>query len=123
LGFQLGASVGDRRQAQQPVEAAIGLGAISSECGVLQRRSPPADGDGPAQQAAQRGCEAGFATVDGILDIAQHMGEADLMAFGMALLGGPAVRDPAAWPMLGEQFCNHVAAARRVDTVQQCRPR
>ena len=116
LAQHLGAGLGDGRRAQQVIEPPLGLGAILGQRAVLQVRPSSPHRDGPAQQPAQgRRGEANLASVDGILDVAQDVGEADLVGVGMALLGAPAIRYPAARPMLAEHRGDDLARPRGVD--------
>jgi len=80
LAEEFGARLGDHRHGQQTIEPAIGGGRIWCECRIFQCLSPSSDGDRPAQRAAARWCELRLAGVDGVLDVAQDIGEADLGA-------------------------------------------
>ncbi len=101
LPLQLGPRRGHSRQGQQAVEPTVGLGAVVGQGAVLQRRPPPADGDGPAEQAPQRRGEPRLTGLHRVLNVAQDMGEAELLGAGVALLRAPAVGDPAAGPAGG----------------------
>ena len=91
LAVEFGTGRRDRRHGEQTIEPTIGGGTILGECRVFQRCSPPTDSNGPAQQAAERRRELRLTGIDGVLDIAQDMGEADLMGLGTVLLGRPSV--------------------------------
>lgn len=78
-------------RAQERVEFALGFGVILGERAVLELVPPSSDADSPEQQVAQFRREDRIAAVDGVLDIAQHMGEADLMLLRQLLLAGVAV--------------------------------
>lgn len=86
--------------------------------GVLERFSAAADPDRPAQHFAQARREHRIAAIDGVLDVAQHMGEADLMRLGQVLLAGVAVGDPHAGPMTAQHLLGDGLAARGHDPVQ-----
>ena len=81
--------------------AAGGVGGRHGDEGVVvpQRRrlepvSSPSDADRPAQQLAQPRREDGITAVDGVLDVAQEMGETGLMGRRQILLAGVAIGDP-----------------------------
>lgn len=74
LLLQFGPGCGRRRHRQQTVEAAVRRGAVLGQGAVLQGLPPPADGDRPAQQAAQGRREARLAGINRILDVAQDVG-------------------------------------------------
>lgn len=118
LTVEFGTGLGDCRHGEQAIEPTVGGGAIVGERGVLQRLSPSSDRDGPTQEAAERWRELGFTGVDGVLDVAQDMGKADLVGLGAVLLGGPSVGHPTARPMLAQHAVDHIAAARGADAVQ-----
>jgi hypothetical protein len=85
LALEIGPSGMGCGDADQGIEAALGLGGVVCEGAILQTRSSLADPDGPAQEFADFRGEDAIATVDGVLDIAQHVGEADLMGIGQSL--------------------------------------
>ncbi len=58
----------------------LGLGVILGERRILEIVSSSADADGPTQKFAQLWCGL-VTTIDGILDIAQDMGE--IMSHGV----------------------------------------
>lgn len=72
----------------------VSLGGVGGERCVFQAASSLADPDGPAQMIADFWGEGHVAAIDGVLNITQHMGEADLMFAAQFLLSGIAVRDP-----------------------------
>ena len=76
--LQLAAGAVGRRGAEQDIELGVELVAIDAQGGVGKRRVPAADRAGLLQQRAQAGREGGVAGVDGILGVADQMGEADL---------------------------------------------
>ena len=77
--LQLAAGAVGRRGAEQDIELGVELVAIDAQGGVGKRRVPAADRAGLLQQRAQAGREGGVAGVDGILGVADQMGEADLV--------------------------------------------
>lgn len=93
--------------AEQGIETPIGSGGVGGERAVLQGGAPLADADGPAQMIADLGSDDGVAAVDGVLDVAQDMGEADLMKVAQLLLPGVAVRHPDLRPMIAEKLFRH----------------
>src|ERR1700756_1889579 len=86
LAHELDAGRGGHRHGDEAVEPSLCRGTILCERGVLEVGSPTPDRDGPAEEAAQCRSEGGFAGIDGVLRIAQHMGEAELVGFGAVLL-------------------------------------
>ena len=76
----------DGRGAQQHVELSLGLGRVVGQGAVGQGFPPLADADRPAQEIADLRSEPLVAAVDGVLDVAQDMGQADLMLAGQILL-------------------------------------
>lgn len=82
------------RHAHQAGEHVVGLGRVGHQSCVLQAFSSLANPDGPAQMIADFGGKSHVPAVDGILNVAQHMGEADLMLAAQFLLASVPVRDP-----------------------------
>lgn len=58
------------------------------------------------------------AAVDGVLNVAEHMGEADLVLLTQFLLTGIAVRDPHFWLMTTKNLLGHTARATLGDLLQ-----
>ncbi|CCG42838.1 hypothetical protein PHAMO_490001 [Magnetospirillum molischianum DSM 120] len=79
---------------EQGVEAALCLGGISDQRRVLELCSSFADTDCPTEMITNFRGEDGVAAIDGVLDVAQDMGETDLMGQGEILLSGVAVGHP-----------------------------
>ena len=67
------------RHLYQAGQQIVGLRSVGGQRCVLQAASSLADADRPAQVVADFGGEGGIPAVDGILNIAQDMREADLM--------------------------------------------
>ena len=82
LGMQIAAGAASGRNGQQVIEFAVGLGMILSEGRVVEFISSSTDADSPAQQVPKFGRGGFVAVVDGILDVAQHMRQADLVIAG-----------------------------------------
>ena len=81
-----------------------------------------ADGAGALQQAFEAGGKDRVAVVDGVLSIANEVGEADLVLLGMAGLCGKAVRDPHLGPSACQEASDHgLAAARSNNVPNGCR--
>ncbi len=76
------------------LDLALAVGAGREATRASRRRSALAASDGPAQEIADFRGEQGVAAVDGVLDVAQHVGEADLMNPGQVLLAGVAIGNP-----------------------------
>jgi hypothetical protein len=58
---------------------------------------------------ADRGCKDRIAAVDGILNVTQDMGEADLMRYRQIRLAGIAVRHPDVGPVTSQDFLGDTA--------------
>ena len=92
------------------------LSGVGPQGGVGERWAAAADGAGPLQQVLQAGREGDVAGVDGVLGVADEMGEADLMvAFGPAHLGAVAIGDPEVGTDVAEEVRDHVLAAAGAD--------
>ena len=89
---------------EQPVETPFGFGVILAQRAVFQLVSPSSYPDGPEQEIAQPGGKDRIAAIDGILNIAQHMGEADLVRTGEVLLTSVAVGYPDVRTMLAQHL-------------------
>ena len=74
------------------VELSLGLAGVCGARAVLEFVSSLSDPDRPSQIIAYPGGKDIVATADGILHIAQLVGEADLMALSERLLAGITVR-------------------------------
>src|SRR5208283_4788236 len=82
-------------EAEEAVEPALEVGEVGLQGRIGQVRAPPPDGAGALEQALQRGREHAVALVDDVLDIADQMGEADLMvAPRPAGLAAEPIRQP-----------------------------
>jgi hypothetical protein len=117
-GLQFAAGGMRRGCGNERIEAPVRAGVIVPERRVLELASSPADADRPAQQLAQPGREHRIAAVDGILHVAQNMGEADLVRRGQILLAGVAVGHPDFGPMLAQHRFGDRFRPARCDRVQ-----
>ena len=104
-------------QRQEAVEFAPQLALVGLDGGVGQARAPAADSAGPLQKALEGRREDGVAGIDGVLRIADQMGEADLVRRGMPALGREPIGDPHLWPGIAEELDGHDPAACRRDRV------
>ena len=77
--------------------------------------------DRPAQQIAWPRREDLIAAVDGVLDVAQEMGEANLMGRGQILLAGIAIRDPHRGSMVAQNVPRDRFRPAQRDLVQHGR--
>ena len=77
--------------AEQAVKFTLSFSEILGQGGVAQLVSSPADADGPSQQISDLWGDDRIAAINRILDIAQDMGEADLMRCRYILLSGIAI--------------------------------
>ena len=83
------------RDAEQRIEAGVELVAVGAQRGVGERGAPSADRASPLQELTQAGREGCIAGVNGVLGVANEMGEADLVVgFGPTQLRAVAVGDP-----------------------------
>ena len=77
---------------------------IGHQGGVGQTGASPSDPHGPLQQGRDAGREAIITGVDGVLGVAQQMGQTDLMVCGRpSHLRGEAVGDPDRGPDVAEE--------------------
>ena len=106
------------RHPHQIGQLVIGLGGIACQCRVLEIGSSLADTDRPSQVIADFGGEDRIATIDSVLHIAQHMGEADLVFLAQFLLAAIAIRDPDFGLVTAQNFLCDTAGAARRDLVQ-----
>ena len=83
--------LGGGNDREQGVDPGLEAGVISGERGVRQFRSAPADANGSLQQGHDPGRQGIVSSVKGVLDVAQQVGETDLV-----LLGRPADLRPEA---------------------------
>ncbi len=66
------------------------IGPVLHERAVLEGLAPPADGEGAQEEEFEAGGKGGIALVDGVLTVAQQMGEAELALNAMPVLSGIA---------------------------------
>ena len=105
-----------RLDPQQLVEPRLQFGLVKGEGGVFEPGASAADRDGLLQELLDAGREALVAGIDGVLDIAQEMGEAGLMPRpGPAHLGAEPVGDPEFRAEVAEEFRDHRLAPARGD--------
>ena len=110
------ACLGGGGDLEQSVEVALEPGVIGEQGGVGQPGAAVADADRTLEQVLDVGSEGVVAGVDGIPDVAQQVGEADLM-----LLAGPSplcsepAGNPEGRPDLAEERGHHGLAARGAD--------
>src|SRR4051812_5975256 len=77
--LQLQAGLAVRHDLEQLVKRALESGVVGGQGGIGERRTTMADAHSPLQQMLQAGGEGGIAGIDRVLDVAQQMGEADLI--------------------------------------------
>src|SRR5258705_852030 len=78
--------------------------------------APPRDFAGATEKLAQARRESGVAGIDGILGIADEMGETDLMVLlGPIHLGGEPVGNPEVRAVLAQELFDHGPAAVGMD--------
>src|SRR3954469_23399957 len=110
--LQLQAGLGGRLELEQLVEGPLEPGVIGGQGGVGERRTTAADAHGALQQMLHAGGEGGVASIDRVLDVAQQMGEADLMVpAGPAHLGAETVGDPDRRADITEELAHYRLAA------------
>src|SRR5215213_8618337 len=114
--LQLQARFVVRLELEELVEGSLEPGVGGGQGGVGERRTTVADAYGALQQMLQAGGEGGVAGIHRVLDVAQQMGEADLMVpAGPAPLSAETVGDPDCRADLAEELAYHRLAARRAD--------
>jgi hypothetical protein len=85
---------------------------VDGERGVGQFGAAAADADGALQECLQAGCERVIAAVDGVLNVAQQMGEAGLMVLsGPSHLRAETIGHPEIGPHRAEKLLDHCLAA------------
>src|SRR5215207_1881904 len=105
-----------RHDLEQVVERALEPGVVGGQGGVGERRTTVADAHSALEQMLHAGGEGSIAGVDRVLDVAQQMGEADLMVpGGPAHLGAEAVGDPDRRADIAEELAHRRLAARWAD--------
>lgn len=104
--------------ADQGVEASFGLRRIGGQRAVLQVGSSLADPDGPSQVVADFWRDHRIAAVDGVLHVAQNMGETDLMDAGQILLPRIAIRNPDFGPVTVQHGFGDALGPARGDFMQ-----
>ena len=126
-----------RLDLEQPVELGFQPCGINGEGGIGEAVAPVADGNGVLQQVLDAGRKADIASVDGVLDIAEQMGKAGLVARSApnpsARRAGPTPRNPGASRRgtrrpppchgsagSGSKRCRHYGRPR--STTSSCRP-
>src|ERR1700688_5236478 len=84
-----------RGQAHEAIEPAVQIGLVYFEGAVGKIVAPASDGASALEEPFQAGREHRVASVDGVLDIADEMGEADLvLAHSPPHLAAVPIRDP-----------------------------
>lgn len=118
LALQFAASRMGSGDTEQSIQAALGLGGVSGERAVLQLRSSLADTDGPAQVITEFRRHHAVAAVDGVLNVAQDVGQADLVHLPQLLLAGVAVGAPHLGSMIPQNVGGHRPSPAGGDGVQ-----
>lgn len=102
-------------ETKQFVELVVERSLVGAQSGVGQFLAPSSDGADFAKKIAQARLEDAVAGINGILYVAQQMGEADLMLLlRPAHLGGEAVGDPIVRTMSAREGFDHILAAGRL---------
>ncbi len=96
----------------------VGLGTVGRQGRILQTASSLADADGPTQMVADLRGEGPITAVDGILNVAQDVGEADLVLLAQFLLSRIAVGDPHIGLVSAQNLLGDTARPARGDPVQ-----
>ena len=90
--------------------------AVGSQRRVRETVAATADAAGLLEQFAQARREGGVASFDGVLGVADEMGESNLLVdFGPHHLGRKPFGDPEVRPDIAEEFHDHILAAARAD--------
>jgi hypothetical protein len=98
------------RAGYQRIESALQTAVIAPPRTLRQSVMPPRDHDRKQQQRLHARGEHGVTRVDGILAVAQLMGEADLPLLGMSLLGAIQVGDPQYRAVAVEHFAHNLGS-------------
>src|ERR1019366_2102626 len=102
----------DRCEAHEFVEAGVEPRGIGFQGRVSEPFAPPPDPAGAAQQMPKLRREDVVAGVNGVLHVADEMGEADLMVHSRpAHLPAIAVGDPEIWPEVAKEVLHHFLGA------------
>src|SRR5271169_483668 len=114
--LQFNAGACRRRAAHEVVEAALQAGRVSSQRRVGEPFPSLADAAGAPEQMAQSGRKEAVAVVDGVLHVADEMGEADLVLLRRkSQLGAVAVGDPEVGAVFAQEGLRHAFATRGLD--------
>ena len=73
---ELLAGLGGGADGEQPVKPAVEVGTVLDQGGVLEIGTAATNGNGALQQLEKTRSEAGVSGVDGVLGVAQQVGEA-----------------------------------------------
>lgn len=98
-----------RLQRQDCIEIPLQATAVVTPGALLQVAAPPGQDDGAQQQALHPRCKEDIAGFDGMAEIAELVGQANLPRVGMAALGGREVRHPDLRPVAVQQLAHHGA--------------
>jgi hypothetical protein len=100
----------------QAVERGVERVGIAAQCGVGELRATTGDGGGALEQLAHAGREGAIAGVDGVLGLADEVGEADLMILlGPPHLGCEPVGNPELRAISSQEPLDHGPAAVGMD--------
>src|ERR1700739_2478913 len=88
------AGFGGGADGEQPVKSAVEVGTVLDQGGVLEIGTAATNGNGALQQLVKARSEAGVSGVDGVLGVAQQVGEAQLALVSMPGLSGIPVGNP-----------------------------
>src|SRR5439155_25271389 len=91
---ELLAGLGGGADGEQPVKPAVEVGTVLDQGGVLEIGAAATDGNGALQQLVEARSEAGVSGVDGVLGVAQQMGQAKLPLVSAPGLCGITVGNP-----------------------------
>ena len=107
-----------RRQLHYRVHAPLEVGTVLEKRADLEPVSSLADGNGAKQEPFHHRREDVVAGIDGVLDIAKLVGEADLPILGVPLLGAEQVGNPDRGPAVSEDPLRHLLAPAGLDDVE-----
>jgi len=114
--LELLAGLGGGHDLEQRIEFALETAVIGDQRRADEAVAAAADADGPLQQGDDTGCQGVVAAVDGVLDVALEVSEADLMLLGRpSHLGAEAIGDPEVGTDVAEEFLDDLLAARGTD--------
>src|SRR5215470_6442140 len=114
---ELLAGLGSGADGEQPVEPPVEVGTVLGEGGVPELGATAADGNGALQQLGEARSKSGVTAVDGVLGVAQQMGQTELAFVAMPGLCCVSIGHPYIGLGGAEKIGQHCRAAAVGDQV------